>query len=110
MIGGLQPILSRLAAATVTAAMTVLSAVRGALAASTSTALPPEYVEIRRLAEEKVRAATQPGAIGNGIPIMNIDLDAMLPWIGVGAAVAVCAVVAAKLLVSMIRGEAVFVH
>lgn len=100
---------SRLAATTVTAAVAVLSAVRGAFAASTSSNLPPEYADILRLAEEKVRAATQPGTIGNGIPIMNIDLAAMFPWIGVGAAFAVCAVMAAK-LVSRIKGEAVFAH
>jgi hypothetical protein len=59
------------------------------------------------LAEEKVRAAaTQPGAFGNGVPVMNmmnIDMVSVLPWMGVAAAVAIGAVVAAKILPPRMR-------
>lgn len=89
-------------AATATAGMaTILSTVRMAFAASTGTTMPPEYAEILRLAQQKVQAATQPGAIGNGVPLLNnlnIDPASVLPWIGIGEAAGIAAAVAAKLL------------
>jgi hypothetical protein len=109
MSGG-KTMLSRMAAAVATALVAVPSAIRVAFAAGTDPSLPPEYSEILRLAGEKVRAATQPGAIGNGVPIMNIDLGAMLPWMGVGIAAAVGAIVAAKCLAPRVRSKMIIAH
>ena len=74
-----------IAAPILAAAMTILPAVHVAFAASTESSLPTEYAEVLRLAEEKVHVATQPGAFGNGVPILNTILNSdpagMLPWI-----------------------------
>ncbi len=73
MLGGLvRKILTAIVAPIMTAAMTVLSTVHVAFAANTDASLPPEYVEMLRLTAEKVRVATQPGAFGNGVPLMNL--------------------------------------
>lgn len=108
MIGGLRLMLSRIAAITVATMVAALSAVRGAFAASTSTSLSPEYTEMLRLAEEKVQAATQPGAFGNGVPLLYDGLDptAMLPWVGVAATVAVAAICAAILIIKKVESRA----
>ncbi len=103
MFGGklLRRTLTTMAASTVAAAIAILSTVRVAFAASTDARLPPEYDEMLRLAQQKVQAATQPGAFGNGIPFLNsinIDPASALPWIGIGAAAGIAAIVAAKLL------------
>ncbi len=59
---------------------TILSTVRMAFAASTDASLPPEYTAMLRLAQEKVHAATQPGAFGNGVPVLfGADPMALLP-------------------------------
>ena len=99
MLGGLAKKSLRVIAASILAAgMTILPAVHVAFGASTDFSLPAEYAETLRLAEEKVHAATQPGAFGNGVPIMNIDPAGMLPWIGLGVALSIGAVISAKLL------------
>lgn len=103
MLGGklLKRSLATMAASVAAAATAVLSTVRVAFAAGTDSRLPPEYSEILRLAQQKVQAATQPGAFGNGIPLLNsinIDPASVLPWIGIGAAAGIAAIVAAKLL------------
>jgi hypothetical protein len=104
MLSGLvRKTLAKIAASTATSTMAVLSTVRMAFAASTDSGLSPEYNQILRLAEEKVHAATQPGAFGNGVPVMNIDMVSVFPWMGVAAAVAIGAVVAAKLLAQRMR-------
>jgi ABC-type phosphate/phosphonate transport system permease subunit len=107
MLGGLvRKTLAKIAASTAASTMAVLSTVPVAFAASTDSGLSPEYNQILRLAEEKVRAATQPGAFGNGVPVMNmmnIDMVSVFPWMGVAAAVAIGAVVAAKLFAQRMR-------
>lgn len=105
MLGGLKTVLSKLAAITATAMVAALSAVRVAFAASTDSRLPPEYVEMLRPAQEKVQAATQPGAFGNGTPLIG-DVTGILPWLGLAACAAIAAVVAAKLFTSRIPGDA----
>ncbi len=91
------------------AAMTVLPVVHVAFAASTESSLPAEYAEVLRLAEEKVHVATQPGAFGNGVPILNTILNGdpagTLPWIGLGVASSIGAVIAAKLLTPRMRSQ-----
>lgn len=104
MFGGksfARKVLTKIAASSAAAAVAVLSIVRVAFAASTDARLPPEYTEILKLAQQKVQAATQPEAFGNGIPLLNsinIDPASGLPWIGIGAAAGIAAIVAAKLL------------
>ena len=49
---------------------TILSTARMAFAASTGMSLSPEYNEILRLAQQKVLAAIQRGAFGNGFPML----------------------------------------
>ncbi|MEW5839691.1 hypothetical protein [Nitrososphaera sp.] len=84
--------LSRTAALAAGAVVAALSAVRAAFASSTGSSLPPEYSEVLRLAQEKVQAATQPGALGNGVPIISdAGASAMLPWLGIVAAAAAMA-------------------
>jgi hypothetical protein len=76
----------------------------GAFAASTDANLPPEYGELLGLAQQKVQAATQPGAFGNGVPVLyGADPVTMIPWIGVAISVALAAVCAVKLLAPRIR-------
>lgn len=99
--------LAKIATTIMAGVATFLSAVRVAFAASTETSLPPEYNEILRLAQEKVHAATQPGAYGNGVPMLfGADSMTLLPWIGVAAAAAITAVCAAKLLAPKTSNEA----
>lgn len=108
MFERIRNVISRTAAMAGAAAAAALSTVRAAFAASTdaTSALPPEYSELLRLAQEKVQAATQPGAFGNGTPLIG-DAAAMLPWVAIAAcAAAGTAVIAAKVLKSRIRGEA----
>jgi hypothetical protein len=98
MFEGIRNVISKAAAMTAAIAAAALSAVRTAFAASTDSSLPPEYTELLRLAHEKVQAATQPGAFGNGTPLIGGgggDLAAMLPWVAVAACVAATAAVAA---------------
>lgn len=91
--------LTTIVASILTAAMTVLSAtIHVAFAASTSSHLPPEYIEMLRLAEDKVRSATQPGAFGNGVPLLiNVDPAGMISWIGLGIALGIGVIIAVKL-------------
>jgi hypothetical protein len=107
MLGGLvRKTLAEIAASTAASTMAVLSTVHVAFAANTDSGLSPEYNQMLSLAEEKVRAATQPGAVGNGVPVMNMmnmDMVSMLQWMGVAAAVAIGAVVAAKILPPRMR-------
>ncbi len=105
MIGGIRDVLSRMGAAVATALVAGVSAARVAFAAGTDSGLPPEYAEVLRLAEEKVNSATQPGAFGNGVPIMSGDVFGILPWLGVGLAAAVAPYLAAKYLVPMLKRE-----
>ncbi|MEW6603996.1 MAG: hypothetical protein AB1351_04825 [Thermoproteota archaeon] len=105
MIGRSKPMLSIIAAATAAAVVAVLSVFRGAFAASANANLPPEYAEILRLAKEKVSAATQPDALGNGIPVMSADMAGIIAWVVVGATVAIGAVAAAKFLTMRMKGE-----
>ena len=105
MIGGIKNVLSRMSAAVATALVAAMSAVRVAFAADTDSGLPTEYTEVLRLAEEKVNSATQPGAFGNGVPIMSGDIIGILPWLGVGLAAAVAPYLAAKLLMPRIKRE-----
>jgi hypothetical protein len=106
MLGRLAKESIRLVAASIlTAAMTILPAVHVAFAVSTDSSLPSEYAEMLRLAEEKVHAATQPGAFGNGVPILNIDPAGMLPWIGLGVALSIGAVISAKLLTPRMKSQ-----
>ena len=105
MIGGMRDVLSRMGAAVATALVAGVSAARVAFAAGTDSALPPEYTEILRLAEEKVNSATQPGASGNGVPIISGDFFGILPWLGVALAAAVAPYLAAKFLMPMIKRE-----
>ena len=94
-----------IAASILTAAMTILPAVHVAFAATTESSLPAEYAEVLRLAEEKVHVATQPEAFGNGVPILNGDPAGMLPWIGLGVASSIGAVITAKLLTPRMRSQ-----
>ncbi|TLY10461.1 MAG: hypothetical protein E6K88_03815 [Thaumarchaeota archaeon] len=105
MLGGFKRMLPRIAAVTATAMLAALSTVRVAFAASTDSRLPPEYTELLRLAQQKVQAATQPGAFGNGTPLFH-DVMSILPWLGLAACAAVGAVVAAKILTSRMRSDA----
>ena len=107
MIGGpVKDVLAKIAATTIAGIVTILSTVRMALAASTDTSLPPEYMEMLRLAQEKVQAATQPGAIGNGVPMLyGADPMNLLPWIGLAVAVAIAAVYATKVLAPKTRNR-----
>ena len=107
MLSGLaKKVLSVIAAPILTAAMTVLPAVHVAFAASTDSSLPSGYAEMLRLAEEKVNAATQPGAFGKRVPIAKIDPAGMRPWIGLGIALSVGVVIAVKLLTPGIKSVA----
>jgi len=86
--------------------VTILSTARMAMAATTDTSLPPEYNEMLRLAQEKVHAATQPGAIGNGVPVLfGADPISLLPWIGVAVSAAIAAVCAARILAPKVRND-----
>src|SRR5688572_22979646 len=100
MIGGsVKNALAKIAATAGAGIATVLSTARTAFAVSTDTSLPPEHGEMLRLAQEKVHAATQPGAFGNGVPLMfGADPMGLLPWIGVAVSGAIAAVCAAKFL------------
>ena len=99
--------LAKIAAAATAGIATILSTVRMAFAVSTDTRLSPEYIELLRLAHEKVHAATQPGALGNGVPVLfGADPVTLLPWIGVTISAAVGAVCAAKILVPKTRNDA----
>jgi hypothetical protein len=60
-----------------------------------------------RLAEEKVNAATQADATGNGVPIIGGDFVGMLPWLGAGLAVAIVSFFAAKFLMPRIKRESI---
>lgn len=104
MVGRLRTVVSKAAAVTAAAIVAALSTIRVAYAASTDASLSPEYAELLRLAQEKVAAATQPGALGNGIPVIN-DIMSVLPWMGLAAAISIGAVVAAKVLVPRMRSE-----
>ena len=109
--GPIRNAVARMAAAATAGAMTILSTIRMALAAGTDASLPPEYTEMLRLSQEKVRAATQPGAIGNGVPMLyGVDPMSWVPWIGVAAAVAIAAVCAAKILAPRMRNDAPIVR
>jgi hypothetical protein len=104
----LKAVLSRTAAASTAAMVATLSAVHGALAASTSSSLSPEYNEVLQLAKAKVEAATQPGAYGNGVPLLSstsADPMSILPWIGIAVAVAITAVCTAKLLAPKMKSK-----
>ena len=103
MIGGpIKNALVKIAATATAGATTILSTIRMAFAAGTDTSMPPEYAEMLRLAEQKVQAATQPGAFGNGVPVLfGADPMALLPWIGVAVSAAVAVVCAAKLAPKM---------
>lgn len=105
MLGGIKTVLSKIAAVTATAVVAAIAPIRVAFAASTDATLPPEYTELLRLAQDKVQAATQPGAYGNGTPLIG-DFMGMLLWLGLAACAAVGAVVAAKIFTSRIRGDA----
>ena len=109
MIGGpVRNALAKIVATATAGAVTILSTIRMASAASTDVSLPPE---ISRLAQEKVRAATQPGAFGNGVPVLfGADPMTLLSWIGVTAAVAITAVCAAKILAPKVRNHALIVQ
>jgi hypothetical protein len=111
MTGGqLQNAMTKIAATAVAGAATILSTIRMAFAASTG-GDAPQYDEVLRLAQEKVHAATQPGAIGNGVPVLaDADPMAMLPWIGIAVAVAITAVLAAKILAPKSANEALTVR
>lgn len=109
MIGRFKTAISRTVAATASAAIAALSAVRAAFAASTDLGLTPEYAELLRLGQEKVQAATQPGAFGNGTPLIT-DIMAVLPWIGAAACIAVGAVLAAKVITSRVRSGPLVAH
>jgi hypothetical protein len=112
MIGGpVKSTLAKIAAAATAGMATILSTVRMAFAASTGTSLPPEYTDILGLAQQKVQAATQPEAIGNGVPMLyGADPMTLLPWVGLAAAVAIGAVCAAKLLAPRMRNDALIVQ
>jgi hypothetical protein len=58
-----------------------------------------------RLAQERVQAATQPGAFGNGTPFLT-DIISILPWIDIAISAALGAVVAARILISKMQSEA----
>ncbi len=106
MLGGLfKTTMAKMIASTTAAAMTILSTVRVAFAASTEGSISPEYSEMLRLAQERVQAATQPGAFGNGTPILT-DIISILPWIGIAISAALGAVVAARILISKMQSEA----
>ena len=105
MIDGFKKLLSRMAAAVATTLVAATSAVRVAFAASTGSGLSPEYSEMLRLAEEKVSAANQPGAIGNGVPIVNVDLGGLFPWFGISIAAAIGVLLAARFLMQRPRSE-----
>jgi hypothetical protein len=107
MIGGLKGVLSRTGAAVGATLVAAMSAVRTAFAAGTDSNVSPEYAEMLRLAEEKVNAATQAGATGNGVPIIGGDFIGMLPWLGAGLAVAIVPFFAAKFLVPRIKRESI---
>ena len=82
-----------------------LSTVRVAFAASTEASISPGYNEMLRLAQEKVQAATQPGAFGNGVPLLT-DIMSMLPWIGIAISAAIGALIAARILIPKMQREA----
>jgi len=107
MIGGFKKWLSRMAAAVAITLVAATSAVRMAFAASSGPTLPPEYTEMLRLAGEKVNAANQPGAIGNGIPLLNVDLEGLFPWFGISIAVAIGALLAARFLMPRPQSETI---
>ena len=103
MIGGVKSWLSKMAAAVATTMVAALSAV--CVASGASKSLPPEYTEMLRLAQDKVNAASQPGAIGNGIPFLNADLGRLFPWIGFEIAAAFMALFAARFLMPRLKNE-----
>jgi hypothetical protein len=109
--GPVRNALAKIGTTATAGAMAVLSTIHMAFAASTDVSLPPEYSEMLRLAQEKVHAATQPGAFGNGVPVLyGADPMTLLPWIGVAVAVAIAAVCAAKILAPRMRNDALIVQ
>jgi hypothetical protein len=94
-----------MAAAVATTLVAATSAVRVAFAAGTGSSLPPEYTEMLRLAEERVNAANQLGAIGNGVPLLNVDLGGLIPWFGMRIAAAIGALLAARILMPRLKSE-----
>ena len=108
MIGGqVKNALAKIATTAAAGATALLSTIRMAVAAGTDTSLPPEYAEMLRLAEQKVQAATQPGALGNGTPLLfGTEPMSLLPWIGVAVAAAIAVVCAASLLAPRMRNDA----
>ena len=110
MIGGLlKNTMAKMMAVIAIAAMAILPTVHVAFAASTATSLPPDYVEVLRLAQEKVQAATQQGAFGNVTPILT-DIIGMLPWIGIAISAALGTVVAVRILTSRMQNEALTIQ
>ncbi|MEP0824346.1 MAG: hypothetical protein HRF40_02565 [Nitrososphaera sp.] len=102
-MNGKKIVLTRITAL-VAAILAVLSAtVHVAYAASTK--LAPGYEEILTLAQERVEAASQPSAYGPGVPLIR-DAMGMLPWLGLAIGLALAATIAAKVLVTRIRSDA----
>ena len=109
MLGGLiKTTMSKMMASTA-AAMAILSSVRVAFAASTGANISPEYGEMLRLAQERVQVATQPGAFGNGVPLLT-DITSMLPWIGIAISATIGALIAARILISKMQSDALVVQ
>ncbi|AIF83930.1 hypothetical protein NTE_01870 [Candidatus Nitrososphaera evergladensis SR1] len=107
MIGGpVKDVLAKIATAATAGMATILSTVRMAFAASTDASLPPEYTEMLRLAQEKVHAATQPGAFGNGVPLLfGADPMSLLLWIALAVSATMAAVCAGKILAPKMRSD-----
>lgn len=105
MLGGLIKTTMAKMMTSTAAAMAILSTVHVAFAASIEASISPEYNEMLRLAQERVQAATQPGAFGNGTPLLT-DIMSMLPWMGVAISATLGAVVAARILISKMQSEA----
>jgi len=109
VVGLLNKTMAKTMALTAIAAMAILPTVHMAFAASATTSLPPEHAEVLRLAQERVQAATQRGAFGNGIPILT-DMMSVLPWIGIALSAALGTIVAARFLTSRMQNEALIVQ
>jgi len=108
MIGGqVRKTLAKMTTTAAAGALTLLSTIRMAFAAGANASMSPEHAEMLRLAEQKVQAATQPGAIGNGVPMISgADAMSLLPWIGVAISAAIALVCAAKFLTPLMRNDA----
>ncbi len=102
--GLLKNTMAKMMALTAISVMAILPTVHVAFAASTATSLPPEYAEVLRLAQERVQAATQPGAFGNGTPILT-DMMGMLPWIGIAISAALGTVAAVRIPTPRMQNE-----